>query len=326
MGRRKAKPDPPLKYSVGSRKFQVALGHPQEQVDNPRRVAPLVVVPRDNLVEVGVERDRRARVHDARPRLAHKVLRDYRVGRDPQNSAHVAPMARGAPKACEVGEEMGRVHGVARPHRQVDHRHVRRRHPDGHARELALEGGEHLPHRLGRARRGRDEVGEGAPPRAPVFAAARACVHRRLRPGGAVDRSHESFDDSELVVDGLCERRQAIRRAARHRHHRVLRSVVLGMVHPHDQHRGVVLGGGGDNDLLRAPLGPQVERRLGRGGEHPSGLDHILGPRALPIQLARVPAVEQDDPMTLNEDGANGGLHVDGGVHPTFPPQNKNQG
>lgn len=54
----------------------VRLGSMDEQVADTLRVAPLVVVPGDQLHEVLVERDTRLRVKDGRARLADEVSRD----------------------------------------------------------------------------------------------------------------------------------------------------------------------------------------------------------------------------------------------------------
>merc|ERR1719393_534196 len=49
--------------------------HRGDEVDEARRVAPLVVVPRDELDEGRREHDARARVEDGRARLANEVRR-----------------------------------------------------------------------------------------------------------------------------------------------------------------------------------------------------------------------------------------------------------
>ena len=46
-------------------------------------------------------------------------------------------------------------------HGQVDDGHVHRGHAEGHARELALQLGQHGADSLGGSRRGRDDVGRG---------------------------------------------------------------------------------------------------------------------------------------------------------------------
>ena len=51
----------------------VHLGHVRDKLDDTARVAPLVVVPRDELDEVGVQGDASSGVEDGRVRVTHKV-------------------------------------------------------------------------------------------------------------------------------------------------------------------------------------------------------------------------------------------------------------
>ena len=93
---------------------------------------------------------------------------------------------------------------------EVDHRHVRRRHPDRDAVELALELGQHQADRLGGAGRGRDHV---------LCRGARAIeilvelVLRRLVVGVGMDRRHHALLDADSVVQHLRDRNQTIGRA-----------------------------------------------------------------------------------------------------------------
>jgi hypothetical protein len=74
-----------LHYSLASQSGESAValvvdfGHVRDQLDNTARVAPLVVVPRDELDEVGVQGDARSGVEDGRVRVSDKVGRDDRV-------------------------------------------------------------------------------------------------------------------------------------------------------------------------------------------------------------------------------------------------------
>ena len=51
-------------------------GHVRNQLDDAAHVAPLVVVPRDELDKVGVQRDPSSSAEDGRVRVTHKVGRD----------------------------------------------------------------------------------------------------------------------------------------------------------------------------------------------------------------------------------------------------------
>jgi len=57
----------------------VHFGHVRNKLDDTKRVAPLIVVPRDELDKVRVEGDASCGVEDRRVRVSHKVSRDNRV-------------------------------------------------------------------------------------------------------------------------------------------------------------------------------------------------------------------------------------------------------
>ena len=59
----------------------VHLGHVRNQLDDTARVAPLAVVPRDELDEVGVQGDTSSGVEDGGVRVTHEVGRDDRIVR-----------------------------------------------------------------------------------------------------------------------------------------------------------------------------------------------------------------------------------------------------
>ena len=93
---------------------------------------------------------------------------------------------------------------------EVHDRHVRRRHPDRHAVELAVELGQHEAHRLGRAGRRRDHRERGGAGAVEVLVHR---VERRLVAGVAVDRGHEALVDPDRLVQHIRDRREAVRRA-----------------------------------------------------------------------------------------------------------------
>jgi hypothetical protein len=57
----------------------IYFGHVHNKLDHTARVAPFVVVPRDQFHKVGVEGDPSSGVEDGRVRVTHKVSRDNRV-------------------------------------------------------------------------------------------------------------------------------------------------------------------------------------------------------------------------------------------------------
>mmetsp|Transcript_18044 Transcript_18044/g.56190 ORF Transcript_18044/g.56190 Transcript_18044/m.56190 type:complete len:490 (-) Transcript_18044:63-1532(-) len=285
-------PGPPLPSSLVADRVDV-----HRQLDKAVRVAPLVVVPRDELDKVAREHDARARVEDGRARVVHEVLRDDLVLRVAHDALVLGRLALGLDDLLDlvVRRLLGEAAG------EVDDRHVGRGHAEGHARQLAVERGQHLAHGLGRARRRRDDVLPGAAPAAPVL--ARRAVHRLLRRRRRVHGGHEALDDAELLVDDLGEGREAVGRARR-----VGEDVdVLGvrrMVHAHHEH-GRVGGRRRDDHLLRAAL--EVRGGLVDDGEDARRLAHDvragLAPRHLVGRLGRVEldllAVDDQDVVGL---------------------------
>ena len=120
---------------------------------------------------------------------------------------------------------------------QVNHRNVSGGDAQGHAREFALQRGDHFTHSLGSTGGRRDDVAEDGTAAAPVF--LRRAVNGLLGCRGGVDRRHETFHDAEVVMNNLGKRSQAVGRAGSVGDDG-LTSVFL-VVDAHDEHRGVVL-------------------------------------------------------------------------------------
>src|SRR5690606_34527064 len=124
--------------------------------------------------------------------------------------------------------------------------------------------------RLGRAGGGRDDVLEDATAAAPVLVGR--AVDGLLGGGGGVHGGHQAALDAPLVVDHLGQRRQAVGGAAGVGDDRLAGIGVV--VDAEDEHRGVVLGRGRHDHLLRA--GGQVLARAVLVQEQAGGLDHHL--------------------------------------------------
>merc|ERR1719221_262988 len=77
---------------------------------------------------------------------------------------------------------------------QIDDRDVRGRHAESHASELAVEGGNDLADRLGRASRRRNDVLASAAAAAPILAGR--AINGLLGGSGGVDGGHQALDDA----------------------------------------------------------------------------------------------------------------------------------
>ena len=125
----------------------------RRQKDSP----PLVVIPRDDLVECVVKRDARRCVHDTRPGIVHEVLGHDLVVRVPEDAHVLLGLGRG----LEGGEQLRVGAPLLEFDGEVDEGDVWGGAADGHAGEDALELGEDNADGLGCAGRGWDEVGDG---------------------------------------------------------------------------------------------------------------------------------------------------------------------
>ena len=142
----------------------IDLGHVDHQVDNAVGVAPLVVVPGDELDEPGVEHDASLGVEDGGDGAADEVLRHEVLISVSKEALHVTvSTALDLLADILVGGLLGQLGG------EVDDGHVGGGHTEGHAGKLALEGRNHGSDGLGSARGGGDDVGRGTTATAPVL-------------------------------------------------------------------------------------------------------------------------------------------------------------
>mmetsp|Transcript_11865 Transcript_11865/g.31436 ORF Transcript_11865/g.31436 Transcript_11865/m.31436 type:complete len:429 (+) Transcript_11865:82-1368(+) len=263
------------------------------EVHNALAVSPLVVIPGNHLEHV-VTHDHRERSVDRRAhiRLA-EVNGDERLVRHREDAVELG--RRGGAEGV-VHLLRGRL--LLNLNHEVDNGDVRRRHAERNAVELALHLREHLRHSLGRARGGGHD-GERGGTRAAHVAVRRVedALVARVRVRGR----HRSLDDSELRVEHLDERREAVGRARGVGDDGSLRvEFVLG-VDANDVRGDVVtLRRGGDEHLLGASL-DVLARALGVK-EHARSLNDEVDVHVLPRQLRRVAVGHNLDLISINRE------------------------
>ena len=165
---------------------------------------------------------------------------------------------------------------------EIDHRDVRRRHPDRDAVEPAGELRQHEADRLGGAGRGRDHVERrGARPIEVLV----HLIERGLVVGVGVDRGHEALVDADRVVEHLGDRREAIGRA-RSVGDDGVRLGQLVVVDAVDDGEVDAVGRRRDQHALGA--GGQMRRRLLLRGEDAGAFQRDVDAERLPRQLRRV--------------------------------------
>ena len=254
-------------------------------------VAPLVVVPGDALDEVGVEHDAGAGIEGRGGGLGLEVSGHEGLVGVAEEALHVAVGA-----ALDLSAELLVGGGLLDAAGEVDDGHVDGGNAEGHARELALDGGDNLGHGLGGASGRGDDVAGSGTATTPVLAGRG--VDDSLGGGHGVDGGHETLLDLVGVVDGLDHGGEAVGGARSARHVVGLALVVL-LVHTHDDGEGVVLGGGGEDNLL----GATVDVGLGgvSGEENTGGLAEVLGAGLAPADVLGVTLAGADDAVAVDD-------------------------
>ena len=269
------------------------------QVDQPVRVAPLVVVPADDL-DLVADHLRQARVEDARRRVGDDVGADDRVLGVGQDA-----LERAVGGGLVGGLDLVDAGLLRRGDGQVGGRAGRDGHAQRVAVELALQLRQHEPDRLGGTGAGRHDVQRrGTRPAQVLVRAVLQVLVLRVR----VDRRHQATLDAELVVEHLGQRAEAVRGARRVRDDRVLRGVVARVVDAHHDRDVLVAGRRRDDDLLRA--GVDVLVRVGGLGEEPGRFDDDVDAEVAPRQVRRVALGEDLDVLAADRDAVVGGADL----------------
>ena len=202
------------------------------------------------------------------------------------------------------GADLVVLGGLCQIDGQVNDGDVQRRNAHGHAGQLAIQRGDDLAHSLGRAGGGGDDVVRSAAAAAPVLHGN--AVHGLLRGGDGVYGGHEALGDAEGIVQHLGHRREAVGRAGCVGHELHVRGVGL-VVDAHNEHGGIVLGGGGHNNVLCA--GGDMALRLFLGQEQAGGLDHVLCANLVPLQVRGILFRGDADGPAVDDEGIVGIVH-----------------
>ena len=270
----------------------VHLLHVDAQLDQSVGVAPLVVVPADQLHEVVIQRNASRHIEDGRS-LAGDEIRGHDLLVSPVQDTLHGPGSRFLDGRHNV-VVLGRLLQTAG---KVHHGHVRRGHAEGHTGQLAVHGRDHLADGLGGASRGRNNVLGSAAASAPVLATAGGAIHSELGGRHGMHRGHQALDNAELLMHNLGQGSQAIGGAGRVGDHGVA-ALVVGVVHAHHVHGHRILRGCGDDHLLGAAA--QVQLRLLFVGEDARGLANVLGTCRAPRDGRRVLLVEDRDGLAVH--------------------------
>jgi hypothetical protein len=262
-----------------------------DQVTDTSRVSVLVVVPRDELDKVLVERDTGLGVKDGGFGRSDEIGRDelvFGVAEDTLEFTFRGSL-HGSLDLLVSG-------GLFDSGDQVDDGDIRGGDSESHTGQLAVELGDDLADGLGGTGGGRDDVGGGASTTSPVLVGR--TVDGLLGGGGGVNGGHQTLDDGVLVVQDLDQGGQTVG-SARSVGDNVHVGLVGVQVDTTDEH-GCVSGRSRDDDLLGTTL--QVGGSLFGGGEDTSGLDNVVGAGLSPLDGGGVSFTVDSDGLAVNDE------------------------
>ena len=173
-----------------------------------------------------------------------------------------------------------------------------------HSSKLAVELWDDLSDCLCGAGAAGDDVLGSSASSTPIL--GRGTINGLLGGGVGVDGGHETLDETEVIVDDLSKRGQAVGGARGVGKNVDVRLVGL-VVDTHNEHGGI-RGRSGDDDLLSTTL--QVGRGLLSGGKDTSGLNNVGGASLRPGDSSGVPLGVEADLLAVD----NEVLAIDGDV------------
>lgn len=268
-------------------------------------IAPLVVVPGDELDEVGVQGDTGLGIEDGGVVVTVQVGGDNVIVGVAEDALELT-LGGGLDDLLDLVVGGGLLEAAG----QVDHGDVGGGHTHGHTGELAVERGDDLADGLGGTGGAGDDVLGRSAATTPVLSGR--TVDGLLGSGVGVDGGHQTLNETELVVDDLGKGSQAVG-GARGIGEDVDVGLVLVVVDTHDEHRGISRGGR-DDDLLGATL--QVGGGLLGGGEDTGGLDDVGGTGLLPGDGGGVTLGIEADLLAVDNQ-AGGAIDLDGALELT---------
>ena len=263
------------------------------QVEHLAAEAPLVIVPCHELYEVVVKSKAGLCVENAGVRIGDEVGGYDLILAVLDNALHGALC-----RCLDCRADLVVARALLKAAGQVNDGHVAGGDTHGSAGQLALELGDDLADCLCGAGAGGDDVAVNTAAETPVLLAE--AVNNFLSCGVGVNGGHETFDDTEVIVYDLCKRSKAVGGAGGVGDDLHVGGVLIE-VYAADEHRGVVLGGTGENDDLCA--GVEVCLCLLSGEESAGAFEDVLNAHLAPGQLRGVAVADYCDALAVYGDG-----------------------
>ena len=271
-----------------------------DEVENLVGIAPLVVVPCNDLHEGVGQGDACACVEDAGAGVGDEVGGNNGILGVAQNALQLA--FGGGLHGCADLVILG---GLFEVHGQVDNGDVQGGNAHGHTGELAVEAGDDLAHGLGCAGGAGDDVAAGCAAAAPILHGG--AVNGALGGGDGVDGGHKTVLDAPVIVQDLGKRSQTVGGAGRIGNVVHIPGVCI-VVYAHYEHGSIILGGGGHYDLLRA--GCQMGSGLLFGEELAGAFGDVLNAPLAPVDVVGVAVAAGGDLLAVDDDGMVGVIDI----------------
>lgn len=233
------------------------------KIENLVGVTPFVIVPGDDLVEVVVQTNTGLVIEDGGSGVVHEILRDDFILGVAQNTLEFTfgGFLHGFTDVS-IGGTLFESDG------KINDGDVDGGNSEGHTSELALQLRKDETDSLSSTSGGGNDVGGGSSTSSPVLTTLGGTIDNQLGGGGSVDGGHETFEDTELVIEDLSDGGKTVGGTGGIGNN-VLGGLVILVVNTVDEGGGVVLGGGREDNLLSTTL--KMGKSLFLGEESTSG-------------------------------------------------------
>jgi len=248
-----------------------------DEIENTSTITCLIVVPRNQLDEVAVEGDTGLGIEDGGVGVAVQVSGDNFI-----LSVSEYTLERSISSLLDNSLDLVIGSTLLEADGQIDNGDVGGWNTERHASELAVELWDDLSDSLGGTSAAGNDVLSSSTASTPIL--GRWAIDSLLGSSVGVDSGHETFDDTELIVDDLGKRSKAVGCAGCVGDDLDIGLVGL-LVDTHNVHGGIS-GGSRDDDLLGATL--QMCLGLLGGGEDTGGLDNVVCTSLAPWDLGGV--------------------------------------
>lgn len=175
------------------------------EINHPVRVAPFIIVPRDDLDEITRELDTGFSIEDGREFAADEVLRNnilISIAKNALQGAlrsflHLCAHFLVSASFCKFSSE-------------INNGNISGRYTEGHTSEFAIKFRNDFTDSLGSTSGRRNDVSRGSSSGSPVLATLGRSINSKLVNGHSVNGGHEAFMDTPVIVHDLSNGSQTV--------------------------------------------------------------------------------------------------------------------